>query len=555
MFCCCLPAIAYSTTPTARGHRSLHRRRGPRNRGPCWGASRRRAFAGSTLAECPFDRVQHPHRNQSARAGAPTGSCSRGIRPAHTRRPALQTRGNKRPCCVPCCTPSPCMSSAFVFRVARNSACSRRRIRRGRSVDYTFHEGRKCCGKGHTLLFKLREDFINKHPITAWFDPPPQLVTIQFPSHIDFVRMLASTLSHDPYLSQHLSQHLSEPEANVCLQSQTRATLRKSNHSKVVFSDKTTVKTRQLSRQYASFRASEKMTSGESRTSEFTFENDAKLDIPVFVCSPDTSPPVLPVTQRSSTYRFALAPRIESDYPGLSSECFENTFLPAQAFVSKPLNSGYFTSQLIDDGVFKPAASRASNGPGTTNVMDVRTPELLHTALGVDVHHNKFSDVDRAAFTNRFQLPPMSLNDQRPNIVLLEPRVPKQLSHDATTSVLGKRRFSGTLCNFCKVNVYESSCYPTLVHDPFICGVLPLIVMWRFKRPEVPVELEVLLFDVEAQCSEFAGPLNEDFCMFWRSNYEEYLGVLVESKALGLDRSLLPYMSIYRNCYEFLKRV
>lgn len=201
----------------------------------------------------------------------------------------------------------------------------------------------------------------------------------------------------------------------------------------------------------------------------------------------------------------------------------------------------------------------SQNGFEITNAIDVPTAPTAPTPqtpyAGVGIQHNVFGTVDGAAFTNRFELPPMTLTDQRPNTVLLEPRARNHVSHDGTSSVLGKRRFFQAPCSFCKVDVYESSCYPTLVHDSFICGVLPLIVMWRFKHPEVTVELEVLLFDVEAQCSEFAGPLYDDFCVFWRSNYEEYLGMLVESKALGLDRSLMPYMSIYRNCYEFLKRV
>lgn len=177
MFCSCLPAFGLTNTTAARGCRSLRRRTGPRNWGPRWGASRRRASAGSTLEECPFDRVQHPRRNRSTRPVAPAGSCSRGIRPQHTRRPASQTRDNKRPCCEPCYTPIPCMSSASVFRAVRNSACSRRPIRRGRLVDYRFRERKKCCGKGHTLLFKLREDFINKHPIGTTFESSSNLFT------------------------------------------------------------------------------------------------------------------------------------------------------------------------------------------------------------------------------------------------------------------------------------------------------------------------------------------------------------------------------------------
>ena len=306
-----------------------------------------------------------------------------------------------------------------------------------------------------------------------------------------------------------------------------------------IFSGQNPVKKRQLSKQYASFKKTH-----DQKVSVPTTES-ATLNIPVFetACQAEKDearPTMVPVSAR-------LAPRLENQFPVFNTEFFDDR----EAFVNDETpRSVCFTSQLSEHSSSRSVDLRESRMPAVLGTSSTLREQVL-PLNNVNLSMFELGAPRTVANFKQFSEKRMQFGDAEMKRAGVTEHSRPVSGHG---SVLGKRRFFPMPCRFCKASVYDSS-YPTMVHDGFICGVLPLIVTWRYRHPEVAVELEDLLFDVEAQCSQFSGLLYEDFCVFWTSNYEEYLSVLIESRALGLDRLSVSYMSLYRNCCELMNQL
>ncbi len=109
------------------------------------------------------------------------------------------------------------------------------------------------------------------------------------------------------------------------------------------------------------------------------------------------------------------------------------------------------------------------------------------------------------------------------------------------------------------------------LHDPFLCGVLPLVLKWHTETAEAslrasvfgpgsvaydassppsppcsPRDVHDLLEYLEKDCSRFNGELYEDYCYFWTLEYA------VNIRAV-LNHETPPFVHVfetYRRFYE-----
>jgi len=92
-----------------------------------------------------------------------------------------------------------------------------------------------------------------------------------------------------------------------------------------------------------------------------------------------------------------------------------------------------------------------------------------------------------------------------------------------------------TMCLFCNMPAQ-------MLHDPFICGILPAVLKWTLKNNYPLDGFDALVEKVERQCGEVDKEYYEDYCLFWVHDYDANIRRVLSGTSSPI---FLPFFTTY----------
>lgn len=81
------------------------------------------------------------------------------------------------------------------------------------------------------------------------------------------------------------------------------------------------------------------------------------------------------------------------------------------------------------------------------------------------------------------------------------------------------------MCLFCNMPA-------DMLHDPFICGIIPTVLKWT-RQNHYPMEyFDALLDRVERQCAQVEKEYYEDYCLFWVHEYDANIRRVINGESI-----------------------
>lgn len=97
------------------------------------------------------------------------------------------------------------------------------------------------------------------------------------------------------------------------------------------------------------------------------------------------------------------------------------------------------------------------------------------------------------------------------------------------------------MCLFCNMPA-------DMLHDPFICGIVPTVLRWTRKNNYPVDQLDTLLEMVEKQCARVEKEYYEDYCLFWVHEHDANIRLVISG-------GTIPTFNQFFNTYLYLMRI